>query len=94
MKTEMSTLNHAVESPVHPEPFVSAEEAAQFLSVNRRYLLELARRGIAGAYALGTGTKRRTWVFRLSELAYAIESQKDLLLNSRKPCTIESGSPR
>jgi hypothetical protein len=93
MKTEMSTLNHTLESPVHPEPFVSAEKAAQFLSVNRRYLLELARRGIAGAYALGTGTKRKTWVFRLSELAYGIESQ-NLLLNSRKPCTIESGSPR
>ena len=54
---------------VTPEPFVSADEAAQFLCVKRRYLLELARRGIAGAYALGTGGKRKIWVFRLSELA-------------------------
>jgi hypothetical protein len=37
------------------EPFVSAEEAAQFLSIKRRYLLALARSGIAGAYALGMG---------------------------------------
>ena len=29
-----------------PEPFVSADEAAQFLCVKRRYVLELARRGI------------------------------------------------
>ena len=36
-----------------PEPFVSADVAAQFLSVTRRYVLALARSGIAGAYALG-----------------------------------------
>jgi len=59
-----------------PEPFVSPEDAAKFLSVKRRYLLELARRGIAGAYALGTGTKRKIWVFRLSELAEAIAGRK------------------
>jgi hypothetical protein len=29
-----------------PEPFVSADEAAQILCVKRRYLLELARRGM------------------------------------------------
>jgi hypothetical protein len=55
-----------------PEPFVSADAAAQFLSVTRRHVLELARRGIPGAYALGTGTTRKLWVFRLSELAAAI----------------------
>jgi hypothetical protein len=55
-----------------PEPFVSAEVAARFLSVTRRYVLELARRGIPGAYALGTGTCRKIWIFRLSELAAAI----------------------
>jgi hypothetical protein len=38
---------------VTPEQFVSADDAAQFLCVKRRYLLEFARRGIAGAYALG-----------------------------------------
>jgi hypothetical protein len=58
------------------EPFVSAEEAARFLSINRRYLLALARRGIAGAYALGTGMKRKIWVFRLSELAAAIAQKQ------------------
>jgi excisionase family DNA binding protein len=55
-----------------PEPFVSADEAAKFLSVKRRYVLELARRGIHGAYALGTGSQRKLWVFRLSELATAV----------------------
>jgi hypothetical protein len=55
-----------------PKPFVSSDEAAQFLCVKRRYLLELARRGIAGAYPLGTGGKRKIWVFRLSELAASV----------------------
>lgn len=63
-----------------PEPFVSAEVAAQFLSVSRRYLLVLARKGIAGAYPTGTGRVRRLWLFRLSELAAAI--QKTPIQNS------------
>jgi hypothetical protein len=79
------------------EPFVSAEEAASFLSIKRRYLLALARRGIAGAYALGTGTKRRIWVFRLSELAAEIISKKQcarVIPNGGKSGMIRSGSPR
>ena len=59
-----------------PEPFVSAEQAATFLSIKRRLLLSLARRGIAGAYALGTGDCRKTWIFRLSELAAAIDPKR------------------
>jgi hypothetical protein len=35
--------------------------------------MKLARRGIAGAYPIGTGELRKTWVFRLSELASAID---------------------
>jgi hypothetical protein len=77
--------------PVTPEPFVSADEAAQFLCVKRRFLLELARRGIAGAYALGTGNKRKIWVFRLSELAASVVGNETPI---PKPCTIGSRSPR
>jgi hypothetical protein len=58
------------------EPFVSAEEAANFLAIKRRYLLALARKGIAGAYSLGTGMRRKTWVFRLSELASSVAGKK------------------
>lgn len=82
--------------PETPERFVSAEEAAQFLSVTRRYVLELARRGIAGAYPLGTGTHRKIWVFRLSELASAV-MKKDAsapIHKIRKLCDPASGSPR
>ena len=59
-----------------PEPFVPADVAAEFLGVKRRFLLSMARRGIAGAYALGTGDLSKTWVFRLSELAAAIAGRK------------------
>ncbi len=58
------------------EYFVSADEAAKFLGINRRFLLSLARLGIDGAYPLGTGQERRTWVFRMSELAEAIKRRK------------------
>jgi len=77
-----------------PEPFVSADAAAQFLCVKRRYLLELARRGIAGAYALGTGSKRKIWVFRLSELVVSVVRNETSIPKPAKPCTIGSGSPR
>ena len=79
---------------ITPEPFVSANEAAQFLCVKRRYLLELARRGIAGAYALGTGSKRKIWVFRLSELAASVVREKTTIPKPPEPCTIRYGSPR
>ena len=59
------------------EPFVSADAAAQFLSITRRHLLALARGGMSGAYAIGTGSIRTTWVFRLSELATAIAQRGD-----------------
>jgi hypothetical protein len=88
------TANESRRAPVTPEPFVSADEAAQFLCVKRRYLLELARRGIAGAYALGTGGKRKIWVFRLSELAASVVRNETSIPKPPKPCTIGSGSPR
>jgi hypothetical protein len=69
----MSSETNAIATvAVTPEPFVSADEAARFLCVKRRYLRELARRGIVGAYPLGTGRKRKIWVFRLSELAASV----------------------
>jgi len=79
-----------------PERFVSADEAARFLSVTRRYVLELARRGINGAYALGAGSKRKVWVFRLSELAAAVVQKETSgpIHKIRKLCDPASGSPR
>jgi hypothetical protein len=63
-------------NPPTQEPFVAADEAARFLGITRRFLLALARKGMAGAYPLGTGQERKIWVFRLSELGNAIAGRK------------------
>jgi len=76
------------------EPFVSADEAAHFVGIRRRELLALARRGIAGAYPLGTGSERHIWVFRLSELAAAITSGNPPIQKPAESVTIRSGSSR
>lgn len=55
------------------EPFVDANAAAQFLNLRPRRILQLARQGSIPAYPLGNG-HRRTWRFRLSELASALNA--------------------
>jgi excisionase family DNA binding protein len=49
------------------EPYVSPEEAAEFLKTNRLKIIRMARSGSLPAHPLGTG-KRRQWRFKLSEL--------------------------
>ena len=53
------------------EPFVDADEAAKFLSLTRRRVLDLARLGKLPGHPIGDGA-RREWRFRLSELSAAI----------------------
>jgi hypothetical protein len=54
-----------------PEAFVDADEAAKFLSLTRRRVLELARADKLPGHPIGNGA-RRIWRFRLSELAAAV----------------------
>lgn len=61
--------------PETPEAFVDAAEAAQFLSITRRRVLDMARAGQLPSHAIGSG-KRRTWLFRLSEIATTIIALK------------------
>lgn len=53
------------------EPFVDADQAAKFLLLTRRRVLELARAGKLPGHPIGDGA-RRVWRFRLTELAAAI----------------------
>jgi Helix-turn-helix domain len=53
------------------ERFVDADEAGQFLSITRRRVIDLARRGVLPAHPIGLGA-RHIWRFRLSELAAAL----------------------
>jgi hypothetical protein len=62
-------------TPVSIESFVAADIAAKFLCISRRRLLEIARAGEIPAHPIGNG-KRKTWRFRLSEIADAIVNEK------------------
>ena len=70
-------------NPEALESFVDADEAARFLSLNRRRVLELARSGKLPGHPIGDGT-RRVWRFRLSELAAAISSKPNSGFASRR----------
>lgn len=58
------------------EPFVDADQAARFLVLTRRHVLELARAGSLPGHPIGAGA-RRVWRFRLSELAAAVGASPD-----------------
>jgi hypothetical protein len=77
-----------------PEGFVSASVAARFLGITRRMLLDLARRGIGGAYPIGTGNVRKTWIFRLSELGVAIDHRHPRPFPDKPRYDPDQGSPR
>ena len=49
------------------EPFVNVERAATFLSMTRKTLLRLVRKGSIPAHGIGDGRKKM-WRFRISEL--------------------------
>ncbi len=66
------------------EPFVDANKAAEFLGITRRRLLELARAGQIPAHPIGCG-KRKTWRFRLSEIAAAISTAKRDIIGAGSP---------
>jgi len=60
--------------PNGQEPFVDAERAAFFLSMPRKTLLAKSRKGYLPGHPIGHGP-RKTWRFRLSELARWMERQ-------------------
>ncbi len=68
-------------NPEAPERFVDADEAAKFLSLTRRRVLELARAGKLPGHPLGDGA-RRIWRFRLSELAAAVVVKQPAVFTS------------
>jgi hypothetical protein len=65
-----------------PERFVDADEAARFLSLTRRRVLDLARARKLPGHPIGDGA-RRVWRFRLTELAAAVASTQKFGLASR-----------
>ena len=60
-------------NPDSLEPFVDADQAAKFLVLTKRHVLELARAGRLPGHPIGGGA-RRVWRFRLSELAASVSA--------------------
>ncbi len=55
-------------STIQVEPFVDANTVAAHLKTTRRQVLEMTRRGTIPGYPLGTGSSRRVWRYKLSEI--------------------------
>lgn len=53
---------------IPPEPFVEADEAAEFLHSSPRTVMQMAREGKIPAHPFGDGPRKR-WFFLISELA-------------------------
>jgi hypothetical protein len=70
-------------NPEPPESFVNADQAAKFLSLTRRRVLDLARARKLPGHPLGDGS-RRVWRFRLSEVAAAVVSTQKFGFASRE----------
>jgi excisionase family DNA binding protein len=73
------------------EPFVSAYEVAKFLGLSRRTVLKMAREGGIPAHPV-SGSARRTWRFRLSEVEICLASSVSKPKISERPdCSAERG---
>jgi hypothetical protein len=62
-------------SQQQPERFVDADALAEHLSVGRRQILEMTRRGIIPGHPLGVGKSRKVWRYKISEVESAIASR-------------------
>jgi hypothetical protein len=56
------------------EPYVDADAVAGYLKITRRQVLEMTRRGVFPGYPLGTGSSRRVWRYKLSEVDAAVST--------------------
>jgi excisionase family DNA binding protein len=77
------TVTAAPASGRTPEYYVDAGEAAKFLDIHRRTVLQMARNGIIPAHPLGDG-RRKLWRFLLSELD---EWMRGRINSCRRPCS-------
>lgn len=93
-------LNNQI-SQQPPERFVDADALAEHLSVARRQILEMTRRGIIPGHPLGVGRNRKVWRYKISEVESAVasgarkpicDSNNDSLARPSNHVTIRPGS--
>lgn len=82
----MTTPSPAITHEALLEHFVDADEAARFLRLRRRTLLQMARDGTVPAHPLGDGP-RKMWRFLISELDDWLRSR--VHSGPRRPCSSE-----
>jgi excisionase family DNA binding protein len=76
----------------HMESFVAAKEVAQFLGMSPRTIAKMAREGRIPAHPV-SGSARRTWRFKLSEVESSLALASQLhrpILSERPGCSAES----
>lgn len=73
------------------ERFVTAKEVARFLEMSPRTIAKMAREGRIPAHPV-SGSARRTWRFKLSEISLALASQSlaPTIATQRPGCSAES----
>lgn len=77
----------------HLESFVTAQQAADFLAITKRRILELARQGQIPAHPIGNGM-RKTWRFRLSEIVGSLQLLSRSCAQLQKQASLITGQPR
>ena len=83
-----------------PESFVTAEDVADHLKIQRRQVLQMARTNTIPGYPVCLGRSRRMWRFKLSEVDQAIASRTPRPVIATTPPrkatsnTMMTGSPR
>lgn len=68
IRESASLAKTSMDSTIQVEQFVDANTVAAHLKVTRRQVLEMTRSGILPGYPLGTGSSRRVWRYKLSEI--------------------------
>jgi hypothetical protein len=58
------------------EPFVDSAAVAAHTGMAKRTVSKWAREGLIPAHPAPGGTKRHTWMFKLSEVDFALASQR------------------
>lgn len=74
-KNELSAL-----ATISSSEYLTSREAAAYLHVNHRTLMDWARKGIVPGIPLGAGMQRKTWLFCKSMLD---EYLRDIMTKNR-----------
>ena len=88
-----------MDSTIQVEHFVDANTVAAHLKTTRRQILEMTRKGVIRGYPLGTGSTRKVWRYKLSEIDAVVTGARKkppeaAFSQNEISSKISSGSPR